>query len=396
MKILLTHRFFWPDTAPYAAFLPVIGDALAEAGHEVHTFSSIPSYRESSVYSPRRENLGRLNVHRIWVLSREKSHIFKRLANVVLYCAGLFLEVLRQRPHVVTASTFPPVAAAWCASLAARMVGARFVYHIQDIHPEVSIFSGGALGRGLPMRILRWLDNQILMRSSAIIVLSNDMADTLRARHLGELPIHVINNLSMDAGSGETVLPPAEMRKTEGKRRVIFAGNLGRFQRLPLLAEGVSKLFDKHPELELFFLGDGALFAELKARWGAHAQVYFAGFMPFDQARILIEEADIGLVALSAGMYRAAYPSKVLSYAALGVPMLALVESESDLAKALRHAGVGVVPDDDTPEAIALGLDELLRREIAPNKIRAWHDNIAGREKVLMDWCTLVEGLERR
>ena len=84
MKILLTHRFFWPDTAPYAVFLRVIGAALAEAGHEVHTFSSIASYRESSVPSPRCENLGRLNVHRIWVFSREKSHILKRLANIVL------------------------------------------------------------------------------------------------------------------------------------------------------------------------------------------------------------------------------------------------------------------------------------------------------------------------
>lgn len=396
MKILLTHRFFWPDTAPYAVFLRVIGAALAEAGHEVHTFSSIASYRESSVPSPRRENLGRLNVHRIWVFSREKSHILKRLANIVLYCAGLFIEVLRQRPHVVTASTFPPVAAAWCASLAARMVGARFVYHMQDIHPEISIFSGDDLGRGLPMRILRWLDNQTLLRSPAIIVLSEDMANTLRARNLGELPIHVINNLSLDTASGETVAPPAEMRKTAGKRRVIFAGNLGRFQRLPLLAEGVSKLFHTHPELELFFLGDGALLPELKARWGGHAQVSFAAFMPFDQARVLIEEADIGLVALSPGMYHAAYPSKVLSYAALGVPMLALVESESELAKAVRHSGIGIVPHDDTPEAVALALAELLRREVAPSKVRAWHHTIAGRDQVLMDWCTLVEGLERR
>ncbi|MCF7749057.1 glycosyltransferase [Sulfitobacter sp. M39] len=395
MKVLLTHRFFWPDTAPYAVILRTIGDALAEAGHEVHVLSSLPSYRSDTRSSARKhERLGALEVRRIWVFRDEKRNSLRRLANVVLYCFALFSRILLLRPGVVTASTFPPVIAAWSACLAARLVGAKFVYHIQDIHPEISIISGGGLGRGLPMKALLWLDNQTLRRADTIITLSEDMADTLRARGLGPLPITLINNPAISSDD-KPITPPSELVKSPDKIRVVFAGNHGRYQNLPLLAEGVARCFEAHPELELMFLGDGMALGELKSRWGDHPQVCFVPFLPFAEARDIISQADIGLVSLSPGIYRAAYPSKVLSYAGLGVPMLALVEPESELAKALCENGIGSVPVENTPEAVAYALEELLSRRVASNSVVEWHQTIAGSAQILARWRLLMQGMEQ-
>lgn len=360
MKILLTHRFFWPDTAPYATLLRAIGARLVVEGHAVSVLSSIPSYRAGSVGGSVRDDVvDGMAIRRVWVMPNEKEHPLRRVMNVVLYTWALFWTVLRTRPDVVTAAAFPPVFAAWSASLAARLVGASFVYHVQDIHPEVSEISGDLMARWPVAPVMRWLDNQSLRRSAAIIVLSKDMADTLAARGLGTLPVHVINNFELDSfGTAEP--PPPALRKRAGKRRVIFAGNLGRFQSLPLLAEGVAHLFDSRPELELFFLGDGAALAELRARWAGHPQVGFGPFLPFSQARELIQEADIGLVALMPGVYRVAYPSKVATYLSLGLPVLALVEPGSNLAWELTSKGYGRVPSEPTPQAIATCLSELL------------------------------------
>jgi colanic acid biosynthesis glycosyl transferase WcaI len=361
MKILLTHRFFWPDTAPYAFILRAVGDALAKAGHEVHVLSSMPSYRSETppMNTPARETLGALHVRRISVFGDRKRNPLSRLANVVLYCWALFTTILRLRPDVVTASTFPPVAAAWSASLAAQMVGAKFVYHVQDIHPELSQFSGDRLGRGLTRRLLRWLDNHTLQRADVIITLSEDMAQTLRERGLRYLPITVIKNPPLQAES-ETVAPPAELVKPLGIVRVIFAGNIGRFQNLQLLAEGVAQCFDNHPELELMFLGDGVALPELTARWSTHPQVRFVPFLPFAQARGLIAEADVGLVSLSPNIYKVAYPSKIATYHKLRLRILALVEPESQLARDLENSGDGIVPAAATPSAIAQALESLI------------------------------------
>ena len=388
MRILLTHRFFWPDTAPYATLLRSIGKRLVAEGHEVSVLSSLPSYRSgTSGDVPRDAVIDGLALHRIRVQPYEKRHPLRRMVNVIVYMVALFRTVLRTRPDVVTAAAFPPVFAAWSASLAARLVGASFVYHVQDIHPEVSILSGGPLGRGPLMWLMRWLDNQSLRRSAAIIVLSQDMAETLGARGLGALPIHVINNAELDI-FGVAEPAPAALYKAQGVQRVIFAGNLGRFQNLPLLAEGVARLFKDRPALELFFLGDGAAQPELQARWAGNRQVRFAPFLPFAQARGLIAEADVGLVSLLPGVYRVAYPSKVSTYLSLGVPVLALVEPESNLARDLIRSGQGQVPAAATPEAIAASLAQLLD---APRRIDP--ASLPSREMIESSVMTVFEGL---
>ena len=393
MKILLTHRYFWPDTAPYALMLRSIGEALAAAGHEVHIFASRPSYRAGQT-APRRERLGALEVRRCRVLPEGRRNPVFRLLNVFIYCTALFFRVLRLRPDVVSASTFPPVVAAWSAGLAARLVGAKFVYHMMDIHPEVSKYSGGRLGRGLAFKLLRWLDNQTLRRAAAIVVLSKDMENTLKARGLGVLPIHIINNFLLD-DFDESQAPPAEYRKQAGKFRVIFAGNLGRFQNLDLLTEGVARAFAEHPELELFLLGDGAALPGLKAKWGDHSRIKFAPFLPFSQARALIEEADLGLVSLAPDIYRVAYPSKLLTYLGLGVPVLALVEPDSELAQELVGNGLGVVPTSSAPQAVAEAVEHAISAGACHDSLMRWSTEQGAKELVLAQWCAFFQGLAK-
>jgi glycosyltransferase involved in cell wall biosynthesis len=388
MRILLSHRYFWPDTPPYAAILRSIAENLADAGHEVQVFASRPSYRDSTA-APAREMLGKLSIHRTWVFSENRANPITRALNVLLYSGGLFVYILRTRPGLVTAATFPPVIAGWSASLAARMVGARFIYHMQDIHPEVSKYSGGWLGRGLPYRLLTWLDNQTLRRATTVVVLSEDMANTLRARGAGNLPIQVIGHFLLDSFGGSKA-PPAELRKAPGKKRVIFAGNLGRFQNLLLLAEGVACCLARHPELELFFLGDGAALPELQARWSGNPQVRFGPFLPFAQARALIAESDVGLVSLTSNIYRVSYPSKVLTYLGLGVPILAVVERKSMLAQTIRTNGLGTIPDALTPTAIGDALELLLKDTISHGHILKWHEENTAADASLNRWRHII------
>ena len=308
---------------------------------------------------------------------------------------GLFFKILRLRPDVVTASTFPPVLAAYTAGLAARLAGAKFVYHMQDIHPEVSELGGGMMGRGIFAKIFRHLDNRTLKRAAGIVVLSDDMSATLERRGLGPLPVHVINNFALDSGA-PLGPPPAEFAKPDGIRRVIFAGNLGRFQNLPLLSEGIARCFDAHPDLQLFFLGDGKALADLKAKWADHPQVGFAPFLPLDQAKPLIAEAEIGLVSLSEKIYTVAYPSKLLTYLGLGVPVLALTEPESELAQSLTAAGVARVPDAPTPEAIEDALSALLTSSPDRRDIVAWYDATFSRSLASKKWrAVLANAMDR-
>ncbi|EAQ03067.1 hypothetical protein OB2597_13023 [Pseudooceanicola batsensis HTCC2597] len=386
MKILFSHRFFWPDTAPYGTFLRRIAAHCAAAGHEVSVVSSRPSYNMTETTAPARETLEGVDVARVWVFAREKRSILLRLANVVIYCARLFFRILRERPDVVTASTYPPVVAAMSAALAAKLVGARFVYHLQDIHPEVSRLSGSALGRFPVFGLLRWLDTLTLRMAARIVTLSDDMAETLRqrdARLAGK--IRIINNLSLDEGRAPVPAP-----REDGRFRVIFAGNLGRYQDLPLVAAGIARLFDRHPELELFFLGNGALERELKESWGDHPQVRFHPFVPFDEARAMLAESDLGIVSIMPGLSAVAYPSKLLTYQSLGLPVLAIVDPDSHIARDLAATGAGVVVRDRSEDAVAAAVEEAIAAPQLRAKALAHAARHDGRA-VLDAWTALMD-----
>ncbi len=390
MKLLFTHRYYYPDTPPYASMLRTIAQHFATSGHDVHVFASKPSYRNVSNVAD--DAADDISVKRCWVFRENRANPLTRILNVFLYCGALFITILRLRPDVVTASTFPPVIAGWVASLAARLVGAKFIYHMQDIHPEVSKYSGGRIGRGWAFRLLRWMDNQTLRRSSSIVVLSEDMANTLCSRGTGDLPIVVINNFLLENFKKDEAAP-AELQKPKGMYRVIFAGNMGRFQNLPLLAKGVARCFERHPDLELFFLGDGAGLAELREKWGHHKQVQFAPFLPFTQARELIAESDAGLVSLTPDMYRVAFPSKMMTYIGLDTPVLALVEPHSVLAADIMENRLGVIPTDATAEAIETALERLMALPDASEALSNWKKTNASAAVVMKQWQKMVTGL---
>lgn len=367
--------------------LRTIGEHLAEQDHDIHIFSTEPSYRELEEGQDTCD-IAALTVKRIRVFKNEKTKPLRRIANTLFYVFGLFIHTLKVRPDIVTASTFPPVVAAWAASLAAKISGAKFIYHMQDIHPEVSQYAGGRLGRGLAARCLRTLDNQTLKRAAAIVTLSEDMAKTLRARNLGDLPIHLVDNLTLDT-FGDTQEPPDNYKKKLGTFRIIFAGNIGRYQNLPALADGIGQLFETHPHAELFFLGDGAAKADLVQKWGDHPQVKFAPFMPYAKAKALITDSDLGLVSLAPDIYRVAYPSKFRNYIQLGLPVLALVEPESQMAEFIRKEGLGVVPASQASTDIAKVALEFL----AQGAPRPAADVFQSQDDILKHWDRLIARL---
>ncbi len=222
------------------------------------------------------------------------------------------------------------------------------------------------------------------------MVLSQDMAETLRHRRIArKLPIHTINNFLL-ADFGEAANPPPELRKPPRIRRFIFAGNLGKFQNLELLVEGLVACLDRRPDAELLLLGEGEVKPSLESRWGDHPRVRFGPYLPYVQAKELIAEADVGLVSLTADIYRVSYPSKVLTYIGLDLPMLALVEPGSQLAREIEENGLGAVPSEATPAAVADAADHLLAGAADKQTVGDYHRVKCSEDKVLQQWGELL------
>lgn len=412
-RILLIHRWFWPDTPPYASMLRSIGRQLVKDGYEVTVATAQPSYhgRDSGPKRPEVEELDGMTVVRLKQWKESKGNWIKRGLNMLRFMWQLRRFVLRrtrteQGPFdAIMATTMPPVLVAATARRAARRTGARFVYHMMDIYPEIAWVSGLAK-RNILTRWLAKVDARNCREADRVVVLSQDMKNALEERGLACGHVVIQNNFRLETfdapqAEGEASDPPEDplLRKRLGEFRVLFAGNLGRFQGLDEIVEVVRGMVLEHPELQLHFLGEGVRRFHLEEMAGdfLDVHIHFHGHVPPDVALAWTASADLSLITLQPEIIRYAYPSKTTACLCAGSAVLAMVERDSELGRMVRKEELGFV----TPFGDRTGLRRALKFGIEnPDKLRnmGFKAIRVGRERfepgeVLPRWTELFRGL---
>ena len=348
MKVLAIHRFYWPDTPPYASMLRAIVGRWVSDGHEVDVLSSQPSYKADvdNVRQRTRECVDGVNVVRL-NLRPEAGRPLVRIVNALVLGLGVFWQaIVRKRYDVIMVSTSPPVLAGWFVAVAAKLTGARFIYHCMDIHPEIGRISGEFRNPRV-FSVLSRLDEWTCAQARPVVVLSDDMAETLIARRPEKPPeTAVINNFSLPSereASDELPFPwPNEPFV------LLFAGNIGRFQGLDVLVDAMARFVDRQ-DIRLFIMGDGTEKEHLSYKAGENGvPVSFIGHQPVEVAKAAMARASAGFVSLVPELYRYAYPSKTMTYLEQGCPVLVAVETDSCLARDVVEHGAGItVPGGD-------------------------------------------------
>ena len=363
-RVLLIHRYFWPDTPPYAVMLRRIAAHLAASGHDVEVLSSQPSYKpETSLQTtPTTEQVDGFTVRRLRMRSDRGGHL-RRPRNMARFSLLAALRVLLG-PHrdVVMCSTVPQVLLGWATSWAAHRRGSAFVYHCMDLHPEIGRLSG-EFANPLVYRVLLRLDLATCRRAAVVVVLSDDMRDALlrRDRALAER-IVVLNNFDLPEYGTEASEPPVLL--PDDRITVAFTGNIGRFQRLDTVVTAVLSGDPRMAQLRLVLMGEGAAKHELARLVSAapperRDRVVLLPHGSTAQARALMRVADWGLVSLAPEVIRYAYPSKTATYLSEGLPVLAAVEADSSLVRDVEAWEVGVHLTLESPALVAEALARL-------------------------------------
>ena len=362
LHIVLIHRYFVPDTPPYAHILKQIADELARAGYKVTVLTCQPSYSLGALRkAPARETLESGVEVRRWSIFHDRRSIFLKLVNLATFCFRLAWVGRGLSPvHAVMSASTPPVAAAKVGAFVAWRFGARFVYHKQDIWPEVVMTSGEGRHR-VHSKLLRWLDARTDQAADRVVVLSEDMARTERRRGVAPDRIVTINNFDPWVMDEDFIAKDSGEAAGSTPLRVTFAGNLGRFQNLETVFAAVAELRDDD-RIVFDFFGDGSLRRQLEdeAKDLELRNIVFHGYCnPSAVADFLRNQTDLGVVSLLPGVIETAYPSKTMSYLRHGCPVLALVEAGSDLARVIEDAGAGVQASPADGRAVAATLRAL-------------------------------------
>lgn len=347
MKILVCHRYYWPDTPPYATLLRSIVARWVSDGYDVDVLSSQPSYKENlnNASCPKIETIDGAKVYRMRLQTESGKPIVRVINAIMLGLRILWQGLIKNRYDVIMISTYPPVIGGLFAALTAKLTGARFIYHCMDIHPEIGRHSGEFKNR-LIFSVLCWLDNLSCKQADPVIVLSNDMSSTLVNRSSSKLNYLVLNNFSLPSVPYLDDRLPFTWPSEDFV--ILFAGNVGRFQGLDALIDAMA-ILSFRTDISLLIMGEGSEKKRLqKKAIASGAHVYFVGHHDVNIAKSSMQRAQVGYIGLAPQIYRYAYPSKTITYLENGCPILLAVEEESCLSKSIvtSNSGISITPGD--------------------------------------------------
>lgn len=383
--------------------LRVIAGRWALDGHDVEVLSTQPSYKQQAKIErrPGVEYIEGIRVRRIPLPRDAGRSPFIRMFNIIAFAICVIGYILtRPRFDVIMVSTAPPVFVGAAARMAARLRGARLVYHCMDLHPEIGRISGEFRNPKL-YAFLQRMDTRTCLEAARVIVLSRDMERSILERQGAKgARIEVINNFNLTGFDepGQVALPD-DLEKPQGYFRILFAGNIGRFQGLEGFVKAVSLLRHRN-NLELVFLGEGKAVNDLRRSAGdlLGTRVRFFPHQLTDTARAVIRTADLCLVSLAPDIYKYAYPSKTMTYLCEGRPLIVTIEHKSELARFVEESGVGISVEPRDPAELADRLEALIDN---PDELRAMSERAAcigrkmfGRDIVLDRWSRLLKEIE--
>ncbi|WP_417539802.1 glycosyltransferase [Marinobacter sp.] len=260
------------------------------------------------------------------------SGLIKRVAEAVYFMLWTFISLVRAKPANVYVSTNPPVVVPFIVAVYCRLFGARYVYHLQDIHPEAANIVVPV--NGLLFKLLQAVDNFALRHADAVITLSEDMKAYIQQRSKTQSPIHLLDNPSF-----EVTPVPMEQRTKD----IVFCGNAGRLQRIPLLMTAIRDYLQQGGKLRFTFAGGGVHAPDVEALANAYEQVDYLGFIPATDAAELVNQHRWALLPIDDEVTKYAFPSKSSGYALSGAGVLAVCGEDTSVARWVEQLEVGVV-----------------------------------------------------
>ena len=367
MRILIHAAEYLPTVVGGAIRMDVFVNQLRKLGNDVtvitgsnHLSGKKDKIREGVIYAPA-------------VKMRRKTTWFRMLNNLSFAVSSVCCAMGSGKYDVVITTSPPPLVSisGW---LIARMKGARLIYDVRDIWPDVALEMGSFSEKSLFCRVFRWIADFMYRKADVITTVSPGKVDKIRGKLDARFrdKVLLIHN-GYDLRSDEEDRDHSAVERFGVKERFtcVYIGNVG-------LAQGLDSLLEiaehtKHKDIQFLIFGDGVEkeFLEAKARERGLESVRFCGILPHEQVAPLLAAAKISYIPLKNSNMKDSVPTKLYESLAMGCPVL--LAAAGDAVDILEECGLGCSVSPDQTGEIIDKFDEMVARydEICQNRQNA-------------------------
>jgi len=314
---MIVHQYYYrdPRVQRYA-------EALADAGAQVDVLC--PQDQNRSFAKQR----NRVRVFTI-PLSRgyrgRGSYPLEYGAAFIFYTARLLALYIKNRYQVLHVHNMPDFLV--FTALVPRIFGANLILDIHDPMPEVYMAKYECSADAMAVRLMRVQERLSSMLAHKVITANSNFRDNLVKRGVPADKITVVNNVA-DPKVFDRNKYRKERRSKGENFTLIYPGTITPPYGLEVAIRALPLLITRIPRIRLVVIGPQVEhvndLATLAEQLGVSSFVQFKPPIPVDEVPRQIAQADVGIyTALLNPHMNTATPTKVLEYAAMGVPIIA-------------------------------------------------------------------------
>lgn len=353
-NLWVVTELYYPEETSTGYYLTRIAEGLTE-DFNVKVLCGQPNYSGRGIRAPKKEIHENVGIFRAFGTTLDKNVIYFRLINMVTLSFSVFWKALFhfQKGDKVLVVTTPP-SLPFITAMATLARGGSYVLLIHDNYPEILIAVGKLKENSVVVKTLDFLNRWLYKYAAKIIVVGRDMQKLVEKKTSGlDIPIEYIPNwaeleqLEPQSKEKNKLLKELDL---DGKFVFLYAGNMGHPNDLESIVDCAEKL-KTDERFHFIFLGAG-----VKRRWLEReiqekelANVTLLDPKPRSEQNDFLNACDVAIVSLIKKMRGVSMPSRTYNILAVGKPILALAEPDSEVAKVIDEDKAGWTVSPNAP-----------------------------------------------
>ena len=328
-------------------------------------------------------------------LKKHKSTLIRMLTFIYWHKMSFFVGLFLKRPDVILTPS-PPLTSGLIAILLAKLKGAKTIYNVQEIYPDLLI-NLGHLKNTFLINFLKRLERFVYNSSNAVTTIDKQFYNIIKPRIKQENSLHIIPNFvdtDLYVTKSSTNLP-AEFLSEPGFTNMLYAGNIGLAQEWDLVLNLAKEI--KNESITIWIIGEGIKKEYLKSQIEKY-DLSNIKLLPYQDRKYMPAInlfADFHFIAMDKSMENDGFPSKVYSIMASGRPMVIVSSENTPITSFLSETDTSLLVTDHSLSGfknavLKLALDKGLRISLGANG-REIIDQDYTKEKVINQYVTLFE-----
>ena len=370
-RILIITQWFDPEPT-FKGLL--FAKELVKRGHEVEVLTGFPNYPGGKIYPGykikliQKEKIDGVSIVRLPLFPSHNNRKIGRIANYVSFAISvIFYGVFFVKKPNVIYSYHPPLTVGIASVIIKFFRRTPIVYDIQDLWPD-TLEATDMINSKKLLKAISWACDQIYKSVDKIVVLSPGFKLKLMERNIPSTKLEVIYNWADEEILRSHNAKLNFFKEEKNNFNILFAGNIGRAQKLEVVLEAAKILLNDHPMIKFIFLGNGISLDALKkqSKKMQLSNIIFMNEVPMHQVGIFLESADVLLIHLKKNkLFEITIPGKTQAYMSIGKPII--IGVKGDASDLINNAKCGITIESENAEELAeadISLENLSEEEM--------------------------------